>query len=908
MLRLCDEIKGRSPNLEERYFSEIRPRLYENHGQHAQYGTRARRSLAEHLDSACQFVLTVSGLAEWTEERRSHILAATAVHDLNKLDDQGRNVKTLARDRPFLEAQLHRACVAEFIGSDDDLELVRRLIERHSGHNVSDGMRFLPEDPDINRQAALLVAGDLFDLGIEEAKRIRKVETELTVALQRPYRLFQVRLTEDRGYFTALLLGACEQVLVASNLIPLTINPDGQLFLGETFPEEDLAPAIARQWQRQIDAVFGANVAQLVKPSKDGIKIDDQAVQQNPDEALEQITALLVKKAKGYKAEKVAQDIHKYSSDAEAVHTAANLGLQPVSNAEEFAQSEALKCAYLSYRQAGVSPQLAWDSIAETVGLSPEQRQALEPFNAQYGRCLFAAKAVKGGLETIEQAIEDSFQRRRSQGEETVSEDLIQAVRELLNLPQSQPFSGFKQLNAYIQANSRQRCSLGSMTGEIGELKSPQMPPGTKVQSFSNRLPGGMSGDPKRRGDALSALSYQLMAVGSNFPKTVKQDPLYLHFALPPGSSLELRRIWRSFLKRLAEINEDGTVTVDELQLYRDHAVVFKANKVVGFAVPKRPQFVHGTVTIPILWGEVNSSLALLKSLRLGLEMSLALDMGFPLVVSSNLELKPSWEYFASVDGIPSSLRPLLGDGQYYRQGQLLKTENHQHLTAETVLLRLRCLGELAIAVASLRKKDDCFYQLARATVRPLTLYHVLLRWILREQDDPHLEYFWQKISTPLNQLLESLMSEEHQQVSDYLKRAAYLAESATLRGSSFRRTAQTEPFSDFLKAVRSKKSHLDWETMFAALVQQYHNRLDRIREHQVGATKYEQIKAFYDVLKQMFEDVYDCRPERLLTDGKTLEAAYLFFLQEARQKIKAEREKTSESESSQTHAETPST
>ncbi|NMG60878.1 CRISPR-associated protein Csc3, partial [Geitlerinema sp. P-1104] len=289
MLRLCDEIKGRSPNLEERYFSEIRPRLYENHGQHAQYGTRARRSLAEHLDSACQFVLTVSGLAEWTEERRSHILAATAVHDLNKLDDQGRNVKTLARDRPFLEAQLHRACVAEFIRSEDDLELVRRLIERHSGHSVSDGMRFLPEDPNINRWAALLVAGDLFDLGIEEAKRIRKVETELTVALQRPYRLFQVRLTEDRGYFTALLLGACEQVLVASNLIPLTINPDGQLFLGETFPEEDLAPAIARQWQRQIDAVFGANVAQLVKPSKDGIKIDDQAVQQNPDEALEQI-------------------------------------------------------------------------------------------------------------------------------------------------------------------------------------------------------------------------------------------------------------------------------------------------------------------------------------------------------------------------------------------------------------------------------------------------------------------------------------------------------------------------------------------------------------------------------------------------------------------------------------------
>ena len=87
--------------------------------------------------------------------------------------------------------------------------------------------------------------------------------------------------------------------------------------------------------------------------------------------------------------------------------------------------------------------------------------------------------------------------------------------------------------------------------------------------------------------------------------------------------------------------------------------------------------------------------------------------------------------------------------------------------------------------------------------------------------------------------------------------------------------------------------------------MQQYHNRLDRIREYQVGATKYEQIKGFYDVLKKMFEDVYDCRPERLLTDGKTLEAAYLFFLQEARQKIKAEREKNPESEASPTSSET---
>ncbi|MGB6166575.1 MAG: hypothetical protein WBF52_03225, partial [Geitlerinemataceae cyanobacterium] len=54
--------------LEKRYFSEVRPRLYELHTQHEQYGSRQGRTLAEHLDSACQFVLTVSKLAGVPED------------------------------------------------------------------------------------------------------------------------------------------------------------------------------------------------------------------------------------------------------------------------------------------------------------------------------------------------------------------------------------------------------------------------------------------------------------------------------------------------------------------------------------------------------------------------------------------------------------------------------------------------------------------------------------------------------------------------------------------------------------------------------------------------------------------------------------------------------------------------
>lgn len=885
MLKRLRILNDEPKSLDEIYFSEIRPRLYELHSEHTQYGSRQGRTLAEHLDSACQFVLTVSKIAEVPEQYRSCILAATAVHDLNKLDKKGRNVKTLARDRIFLREQLDLANVGSLIKTEEDLELVRKLIERHSGHTASDGMRFLPEDENVKCWAAMLIGGDLFDLKIDENLRIRKVETELTVAFSRPSKIFKITLSEDRGYLTALLLLACEEVLSQKGLNLLTVEPHQQMFEGSVFPTGDLTTEIAQRWQQKIDGVFSGNVEQLVKATKDGIKIDAQAIQQNPVAAIEQVEILLTRKVSGYKADKVAQDIIKYGGDAgeDAVGAAQLLGLTPVTTADEFAIAEGLKAAYLSYRAGKLSPTMAWDRIALYVGLSPEQRIALEPFNPQYGRGLFATKAIEPGIDRIRIAISDSFQLRQSDEEIDVSPEMISAVGRLLNF--STGWHGFSELTAYIEANPRQRCSLGATSTTVDELISDKMPPGTKVQVFSNRLPGGMSSEPKRRADILSALSYQLMTVGASFPKTNKEDPIYLHFSLPSGSSPKFRSIWQKWMNdRVASNAEGGTITFDELQLYRDDVLNLKPNKVVGMALPKRSEFSYSTVPIPTLWGDVNNSIALLKSLRLALEISLAPDFGLPFIISSNLEIEPDWSAFGRVEGIPAVLQPLLGSGVYHRQDS-----TKSNLTAAEVLNRLTCLGKLTIAVASLQKKDDCFYDLSRSTRRPLDLYYVLLRWILREQENPNLEAIWNRIRAPLYCLLESLMSKEHNLVSTYLKQAARLAAVAHLQGSSFRRTSQSEPFTEFISSVKSRKSHMDWDTVFASLVQEYHTRQDRINksEYRIGKTKYEQIQQYYQVLRQLFDEVYHSRPEKLLTDSKTLGAAYLFFLQEARQELK---------------------
>jgi CRISPR-associated protein Csc3 len=891
--------------LEERYFSEVRPKFYERFGTHHQRGIRESHTLAEHLDSACQFSLTVSRLAKVPEPERAVLLAATSVHDLNKLDESGRNVKTLARNQEFLRQQFDQAGVAQFIPNDEALGLARKLIERHSGHNVSDGARFLPEDPRIEQWASILRAADLFDLELPEERVIGKIRTELIHVLGRPCEIFRVRVTEDRGYMTALLLGSCEEVLSCHHYHPLAIFPDGFLVEGEGLPTTDFTSEIAIVWQRRIDQVFGGNIEQLVRPTKDGIKVSAQAIQHDREEVLSVVLALLERKKAGFKLDKVQSDVDKWGNQkvgADGVMTAIATGLSPVSNADEFAVAEGLKAAYLSYREVipPLSPKEVWDRIAYHAGLSAQQRAALEPFDALYGRALFAAQATPTEMAGVLAALTESLEMRQGEAspdQSDIPEELLLAVRRSLRCPGIQPVMGSHELIAYIDANPRQRCSLGATTGETEALGSDKMPIGTKIQMFSNRLPGGMTSDPVRQADPMVTLAYQLMTVGACFPAAKKEPPYYLHFSLPKGSSPALLEIWQDWLQRMAATNaEGGPMALDELQLYRNQEIFFKPNKVVGVAFPKRKEFVYSTVILPITWGDTTASLALLKSLRLALELSLEPEIGFPFVLSSGMQVDSSTHFFGRVEGIPSTLQSLLKVsgkpmGSYDRTDALIICD------------RLRRLAQIALAVVSLSKLDDCLYDLARACSQPFSLYYVLLRWILREQDEPNLAFTWSRIREPLHLLLESLMPNDNSALTRYLREASKIAAEAKLWGSSAdKRTSLVEPFNEFLTAARSQKGYMDLDFMFAALVQKYHTRLDRIREHGVGLTKLEYLKAYYDVLRQLYQEVYQARPDKLLNDQKNLEAAYLFFLEEARRELK-EKAKDNVSDSAETAA-----
>jgi CRISPR-associated protein Csc3 len=876
--------------LEERYFIEVRPKLYELHGKCYQTGVRESHTLAEHLDSACQFSLTVSRLAKVPDRERAVLLGATAVHDLNKLDEAKRSVKILARNKDFLREQLERACVSQFIPDDEMLELARKLIERHSGHNVSDGARFLPEDPRIEQWASILRSADLFDLELAEDKLISKIRTELIHALGRPCELFRVRVTEDRGYITALLLGACEEVLKRHGYNLLALFADGLLVEGVMLPTTDFTQEIAVVWQRKIDQVFGGNIEQLVRPTKDGIKVSAQAVQHDCEEVLSVVLALLERKKAGFKADKVQADVAKWGNQkaGEAnVATAIAAGLLPVTNADEFAIAEGMKAAYLSYREVGppLSTKDVWERIANHAGLSQAQKSALEPFDALYGKALFAAKAAPQAMAGVLAALTESLDLRQGETSETsadVDEGMLVAVRRSLSFPGIQPVMGTNELTAYIEANPRQRCSLGATVSETAALGSDKMPIGTKIQLFSNRLPGGMTSDPVRQADPMAMLAYQLMTVGAHFPAAKKEPPYYLHFSLPEGSSPALLEIWKDWLEKMAETNTDGgPVTLDELKLYRDQAMVFKPNKVVGIAFPKRKDFVYSSTILPLTWGDTTASLALLKSLRLALELSLAPEVGFPFVLSSGMQIDASTQHFGRVEGIPSTLQALLNIS-----GSQMGIYNR----AEAMVIRdrLRHLSNLALVIVSLSKLDDCLYDLARACSQPFSLYFVLLRWILREQDEPNLAFNWSRIREPLHNLLESLMPNDNSALTRYLREATKIAAEAKLWGSSAeKRTSLVEPFGEFLTAARSQKAYMDLDFMFAALVQKYHTRLDRIREHGVGLTKLEHLKNYYAVLRQLYEEVYQGRPDKLLGDQKNLEAAYLFFLEEARRELK---------------------
>ncbi len=88
-------------------------------------------------------------MAKIPDDTRKVILAATAVHDLNKLDQSGQSVKKLARDQALLKQQLKYVEVDCFVTDKTSLELARRLIERHSGHHATDGTLFIAKPPEL---------------------------------------------------------------------------------------------------------------------------------------------------------------------------------------------------------------------------------------------------------------------------------------------------------------------------------------------------------------------------------------------------------------------------------------------------------------------------------------------------------------------------------------------------------------------------------------------------------------------------------------------------------------------------------------------------------------------------------------------------------------------------------------
>jgi CRISPR-associated protein Csc3 len=225
----------------------------------------------------------------------------------------------------------------------------------------------------------------------------------------------------------------------------------------------------------------------------------------------------------------------------------------------------------------------------------------------------------------------------------------------------------------------------------------------------------------------------------------------------------------------------------------------------------------------------------------------------------------------------------------------LLGSGNYNYEEALEIRDRLRYLGKLAIEVSSLSKTDDFLYDLARATTKPFSLYYVLLRWILREHGDNNLDVIWIRIRKPLALLLESLMPDENAKLTLYLKEAAKLAAEHSLRGRSFNRSSIVKPFTDFLKDVRSYKEYMDLDFLFASLSQKFHNHLDRIWEYKVGETKLNQITEYYSVLRKLYEEIYNSRPEKLLNDREDITAAYLFFWQEAYQVVKARKDAEAE-------------
>jgi len=885
-----------------------------------QGGKKAGQSVYVHFVNGVFTAERLRPLVGLSDVEARVLYSAYSVHDINKLvEGAGKSFNTVAIKETVL-AELECISVPDFFPAYQDyVEDITWLVRYHSGHYSTAAEGLIPALNlyRLGRERVQEVLGplmralDVLELSATLEERTHKVQflLKLNEVSEAQYAFVTHQVTEQRGLLTNLVHNAVSDHLAERySLVPLLFYPDGVAYLTEagnvpSLTGEDLS-AVGRAVAQAAAGMSRGEFAKFIRSGNQGITVDRQCLELGVpfEEIWNVIYNHVAVKVTGrrFKIEdmeaKARNDLAakaagaKYEAQKPLIQDLlGRLALYPATQGGMGA-GELLRSYYIFLndhfkRQVGD----AWPYLYAWLDAPPEEAVRYDLLDPRYQRAYVLAGDLGLEIDPLYERILDDGAKLMSPVEDEGLGDyatLAEYTRRTIHFS----FGGERQvdfqaaLTAYVENNHRQCCYCGA-DFPTSKWMAPVAPANVTVQSFSNRLPGGASSEPKKYVCDICRLQFTLERLTHRAMKGIKT--MYLHLypytfytdvflqalrgevrgLLAQDTSVVFPLVGEAFDAFLADNRLDLVMTTRNKQgkPYQN-----------GLVLPQHARTISNVLIFPLNCPGDNDS----EQFLFGLQNALLIQrfFGCKAILTDSAMPVLGRDEFADlfVDNAPLGFEGLLPQDDFDRT------------TLDRLWVDVLALHRLRSRLYNPQREENPLLTLAQAmTGGRLALFYAADRLVEHKasQGQPGKTVrTWRGISSA-QQILPDLRGlTKGEETVKQLETLAQMAWAGRIIGRSLERNALLKPFDMLLSGLEQKPASFGLDTLRAQLTEDIFRHLEAIAsdEYKPGRTKREKVKgyvaAFFD---GVLGEAYNGNATKLLASSKALRSAYLFYLRE---------------------------
>jgi CRISPR-associated protein Csc3 len=819
-----------------------------------------------------------------------------------------------------VQAELERIGVPAFFPEwQDYLEDITWLVRYHSGHYSTAAEGLIPalglyrfdRERVQGMLGPLMRALDVLELSTMLKEHTHKTQflLKLNEVSDAQYTFVNHQVTEQRGLLTNLIHSQVSAYLERRwGLLPLLFYPEGVAYLAErdhlpTLLPDDLK-AIGEAVARVAAGMSRGEFAKFIRSGNQGIKVDKQCLDLGI--SFEDIFAIVYNhvavkvtgkrfkiddmeaKTRAGLTAKCADE--KYEAQKPLIQGLLDQpAVYPASQASMGA-GELLRSYYIFLndhfaRQVG-DP---WQYLYAWLELTPEQTALYDLLDPRYQRAYIVAGDLELATNPLYQRIlEDGVRlmpvtRTKKLGDYVVLANYV-ARTVTFSFGSEREVDFGAALAAYVNSNHRQCCYCGS---EFPTQKwmAPVAPANVTVQSFSNRLPGGWSNEPKKNVCDVCRLQFTLEKLTHQALKGIKT--MYLHLypysfytdvflqalqdevreLLAQDTTVVFLRSDDAFQSFLADSRVDLPIAVRKADgnPYQN-----------GVVLPRHTEAIGNVLIFPLNCPGDNGS----EQFLFGLQNALLIQ-----------------RYFGCKAVLTDSAVPILNKGDFADlfvdnaslgfEG-LLPQGDLDRAALDRLWNDMLTLHRLWRVLYNPEREENPLLSLARALTNGRSkLFFEADRLVEHKaaQGRPNGKLRAWRSNEIAKQILPDLRGlMKGEETVKQLEALAQAAWADHITGRSLERSSLLKPFDMLLGGLEKKPEAFGLDTLRAQLIEDIFRHLEAIasEEYKPGRTKREKVKAYVDIFFDgMLGQAYRGNITKLLADSKPLRSAYLFYIRE---------------------------